>query len=98
MGSLQKTSRFVLGGLAIAVFLLFAGPLVLGEEGLLRFFELRRELKRTEAQIALLHRQNTDLERRLEELQQRYPLALEEEARRHRLIGPREEIYEVEVR
>ena len=89
--------RWVLGGLAAIVFLVFAGPLVFGDEGLVRYFELRRELAETQARIALVRQQNAELKRQLEALEQRSHLALEEEARRHHLIGPREELYEVEV-
>lgn len=94
----RKTSLWVFGGLAGAVLLLFAGPVVLGEGGLIRYFELRRDLKRTQEQIAVMRAQNTELKRQLELLRAKSPEALEEEARRHRLIGPNEELYEIEIR
>ena len=81
-----------------AVLLLFAGPIVFGEGGLLRYFELRRDLKRTQEQVAMMRAQNSELKRQLEVLQTGSHKALEEEARRHRLIGPNEELYEIEVR
>ena len=94
----RKTSLWVFGGLVGEVLLLFAGPVVLGEGGILRYFELRRDLKRTQEQIAVMRAQNTELKRQLEVLRTGSPKALEEEARRHRLMGPNEELYEIEVR
>ena len=78
--------------------MLFAGPMILGEGGLLRYFELRRDLKRTQKQIAVMRAQNQELKRQLEALRKESPKALEEEARRHRLVGPNEELFEIEVR
>lgn len=94
----RPTLRWIIGGVAGIAFLVFAGPLVFGSEGLVRYFELRRELAETQARITLVRQQNAELRRQLDALQKRSPLALEEEARRHRLIGPCEEIYEVEVK
>jgi cell division protein FtsB len=96
----RKTStvKWAIGGLAVIAFLVFAGPLVFGSEGLVRYFELRKELAKTEARIALVRQQNAELKRQLEALQKQSPLALEEEARRHHLIGPCEELYEVKVK
>lgn len=80
------------------ILLAFCGSFFLGRDGLIRYFELRRELKRTEQEIVLSREQNSELRRHLESLQKGDSLALEEEARRHRLVGPNEEIYEVEVK
>lgn len=90
--------RWAIGGLVGAIFLIFARPLVFGEEGLIRYFELRRELAEIQERITLVREQNAELRRRLEMLRRPSRVVLEEEARRHHLVGPHEELYEVEVK
>ena len=100
MKNAQKRSpfRWVFLGLAGAILLVFSGSLVFGEEGLIRYFELRRELTETNDHILLVRQQNSELKARLDSLKEQSPMTLEEEARRHCLVGQNEELYEVEVR
>jgi cell division protein FtsB len=93
-----RKSRWILWGLIGVVLLIFSGSLVLGREGLVRYVELLRKLKRTQREIVLAREQNAALKRRLEALQKRDSLAMEEEARRNHLVGQNEEIYEVEIK
>ena len=79
------------------IFIVLGGPLVFGEEGLIRYFELRGELAEIHERIALVRRQNSELKARLESLKGQSPMAMEEDARRHCLIGPNEELYEIKV-
>ncbi len=94
----RKTRRWILAGLAGGILLVFASLLAFGEEGLIRYFEKRRELAQVREELELVRQQNAALREHLERLQARDSLALEEEARRHHLVGPNEELYEVEVK
>jgi cell division protein FtsB len=95
---MARKSRWILWGLIGVVLLIFSGSLVFGREGLVRYLELHRKLRRTQREIVLAREQNAALKHRLEALQKRDSLAMEEEARRNHLVGPSEEIYEVEVK
>jgi len=93
-----RKSRWIAVGLVGAVLLVFLGSFSFGREGLFRYLELRRELRRTQQEILLSRAQNAELKNHLERLRKGDSLALEEEARRHHLVGPNEEIYEVDVK
>ncbi|MFH1012062.1 MAG: septum formation initiator family protein [bacterium] len=94
----SQKSRWIFGGLAGVVLLVFCGSFSFGREGLFRYVELRRELRRTQQEILLSREQNAQLKETLEKLRNGDPLAMEEEARRHHLVGPNEELYEIEVK
>jgi cell division protein FtsB len=93
----RKVRRWIWAGLG-GILLLYLGLLAFGEEGLIRYFEKRRELAQVRAELELVRQQNAALRARLEKLQAGDSLALEEEARRQHMIGPNEEIYDIEVK
>ncbi len=98
MAKIARKSRWIFWGLIGLALLIFSGGLVFGREGLVRYVELHRKLRWTQREIVLAREQNADLKHRLEALQRHDSLAMEEEARRHHLVGPNEEIYEIEVK
>ncbi len=88
----RKKRQVVYFTFGILLFVYFTLNMIIGENGLLKFIELRSEINRMRADTAIIGKQNQDVTNKIETLKKN-PDGVEELAREHGLTKKGELIF-----